>query len=160
MPPYATSGQGTVALNTALPTVLQQGDDFYPFGTAPYTPGAISKPNDTNVQFESVSIGERSIAWTIDHGPAQAPRSLFVQAFASANPGAAEIDIQDAGIDADGAYATPATGNKLGTTWTQVGASGVYTAQVATTQEVGKFSSLKVIANPNAVQFWVKVNVQ
>jgi hypothetical protein len=82
----------------------------------------------------------------------------MVQVFASANPGAAEIDVQDAAIDADGAYVTSSnTAYKL-TTWTQVGGSGLYTAWAEFQPEGGRFISLKVIANPNGVNFIAKVS--
>lgn len=160
MPPYQTSGTGNLTLNPAAPTVLQQGDDFYPFGVVNPAPGQQSKPNDSNVQFEAVTVGERSIACQLNYGPARSPGAVIVQVFANANPGAAEIDIQDAGVDADGAYATP-TGSaayKL-TAWTQLGASANYMAYAEINPEAGRFVTLKVIANPNAVQFWGKLSV-
>lgn len=158
MPQYANNGLGNLAINGVLPAVLWPGDEIYPFGTTPLVPGQSQKPNDSNVQFEAVNLNERSIAAALAPRPGGgAAPGVMVQVFASANPGAAEIDVQDAAVDADGVYQTP-TGNaayKL-TTWTAMG-NGQYTSFAELVPETGPFVSLKVIANPNAVNFWAKL---
>ena len=162
MPPYATSGTGNVSLNTQLPAALWPGDEYYPFGVATYAPGQIQKPNDANVQYEAVVVGERSISCALAPRPSGgSPPGVMVQVFTNGNPGAAEIDVQDANIDADGAYLTPtsSTAYKI-TTWTQLGASSVYTGFTELQPEGGRFISLKVIANPNAVPMWAKLSYQ
>jgi hypothetical protein len=83
----------------------------------------------------------------------------MVQAIASANPGAAEIDVQDAAVDADGAYLTQTTSAAYKmTVWTALGdGSGRYISTTQLQPEGGRFISLKCIANPNAVTFTAKV---
>lgn len=156
MPQYANSGTNSLTLNPVSPIGLQVGDEAYVLGTTPLVPGQSQKATDSNVVFEAVAIGERSLAVTFQARPGGgSPPAIQVQVNASANPGAAEIDIQDAAIDADGAYLTP-TGSasyKL-TTWTQNDA--IFTAWAEISPEVGRFSSLKIVANPNAVSFAAK----
>ena len=159
MPQYANNLAGNLTVNPVLPAALLPGDEAYLFGTAVLTPGQSQKPNDANVQFEVVTVNERSIAVCLVSRPGGgAAPGIMVQVFANANPGAAEIDVQDAAVDADGAYLTPSgnTAYKL-TTWTQLGNSGIYTAFAELEPETGPFVTLKVIANPNAVSFWAKV---
>src|SRR5208283_75614 len=162
MPPYATSGTNSLALNSQLPSLLWPGDDLYLFGTSPGNPGAIPKANDTNVITEVVAVGERSIACQLCPRPGGGyPPGCLVQVIANANPGAAEIDVQDAAIDADGAYITP-TGSaayKI-TTWTQIGGSANYLGTTELVPEAGRFISLKVIANPNGVSFTAKISYE
>lgn len=157
MPPYATSGQETMALNPVLPTVLFPGDEAYVFGTTPFVPGQTQKPNDSNVQFEAVNVDERSIAVQLVARPGGgAPPGVMVQVVANANPGAAEIDVQDAAVDADGAYLTQTTSAAYKmTVWTQEGANWISTTQLQ--PEGGHFITLLVVANPNAVPFTGKI---
>lgn len=156
MPQYATSNTGQLTANTAPPTVLWPGDEFYPFGTTPFVPGQQQKPTDANVAFEAVTLNERSISCALAPRPGGgAPPGIMVQVFASAAPGAAEIDVQDSAVDADGAYLTPTNVNFKLTTWTQNGS--VFTAWAELEPEAGAFVSLKVIANPNGVNFWAKI---
>jgi hypothetical protein len=145
--------------NPILPTILWPGDFKYLFGTSPNTPGTISTPNDSNVVTEAVVVGERSIAIVLAPRPGGgAPPGLMVQVIASANPGAAEIDVQDAAVDADGAYLTQTTSSAYKiTTWTILGdASGRYIGTTELQPEGAGFITLKVIANPNAVTFTAK----
>src|ERR1700682_5707453 len=137
MPQYATSGSGSMTLNPVLPAVLWPGDTAYVWGAtntnpgfgqadaAASPPGQIAASNDGNVHFEDVGKGARIIAVQLATRPGGgAPPGCMVQVFANGNPGAAEVDIQDAAIDADGAYLTNTSSTiyKL-TTWTQVGNS-------------------------------------
>src|ERR1700676_2515602 len=102
MPSYANSGLGTMTVNPVLPTVLWPGDEKYLFGTSPNNPGQISTPNDSNVITEAVTVGERSISVALAPRPAGgSPPGVHIQVIASANPGVAEIDVQDAAVDAD-----------------------------------------------------------
>jgi hypothetical protein len=146
--------------NPVLPTVLWPGDFKYVFGTSPNLPGQIPTPNDSNVVTEAVVVGERSIAVALAPRPGGgAPPGVQVQVIASANPGAAEIDVQDASVDADGAYLTQTTSAayKL-TVWTALGdGSGRFISTTELQPEGTQFISLKVIANPNAVTFTGKV---
>jgi len=162
MPAYATSGSNSLTPNTTPPTVLYPGDDKYLFGTSvaagtPPTPGQVQAPNDSNVVAEAVVVGERSISVQLAPSPGGgAVPGCIVQVTASANPGAAEIDVQDAAVDADGAYITPTSSASYKiTAWTQNGA--VWTAYAELQPEGGRFISLKVIANPNAVSFTAKI---
>lgn len=157
MPAYANSGLETLTLNPVLPTVLFPGDEVYVFGTMVYVPGRSQKPDDSNVQFEAVTLDERSIAVALAPRPGGgAVPGVMVQVVANANPGAAEIDVQDAAVDADAAYLTQTTSTayKL-TTWTQEGAVWVSTTQLQ--PEGGHFITLLVVANPNAVSFTAKI---
>lgn len=162
MPAYATSNTDNLTLNTTPATAIQPGDEVYVLGTSFVaasgpTPGQIQAPNDTNVIFESVTVGERSIAVALAPRPAGgAAPGIMVQVNANGNPGAAEIDVQDSAIDADGCYLTPtsSTAYKL-TTWTQNGA--VWTAWAELQPEGARFVSLKVVANPNTVKFTAKI---
>ena len=162
MPQYANSGLGTLTLNPVPPTVLLPGDETYLFGTvgAVPIPGISQKPNDSNVVTEAVTVNERSIAIQLGPRPGGgAPPGLMVQVIASANPGAAEIDVQDAAVDADGAYLTQTTSAAYKmTVWTALGdGSGRYISTTQLQPEGGRFISLKVIANPNGVTFTAKV---
>ena len=109
MPAYATSGTNNLTLNTAAPSVLYPGDYIYVFGTGPGAQGGNFLPDDTTVGFEAVTVGERSIAIQLADMPFRSPGGVHVLLIASANPGAAEIDVQDGAIDADGAYITQTT---------------------------------------------------
>lgn len=166
MPSYRTGPpsplSGTMNLNTELPTGLYPGDEKYVFGLAqaegsPPTPGQIQAPNDSNVQFETVVVGERSIAVAISPRPSGGPPGLMVQITADADPGAAEFDVQDAAIDADAAYITPLTSPAYKiTSWTAAG-NGQFTAWTELQPEGGRFVTLKCIARPNAVKFKAKI---
>ena len=165
MPSYANSGLGTLTLNPVLPTVLYVGDEKYVFGTSvavgqPPTPGIIQTPNDSNVVLEAVTVGERSIAVALAPRPGGgSPPGVMIQVVASANPGAAEIDVQDAAVDADGAYLTQTTSTayKL-TVWTLLGdGSGRYISTTQLQPEGGHFISLKVVLNPNAISYAAKI---
>jgi hypothetical protein len=163
MPPYATSGTESMVPNSVAPAVLYPGDDCYLFGTSyaagqPPTPGIIQTPNDANVQFEAVALDERSIAVSLSPRPGGgAPPGIMVMVTANANPGAAEIDVQDSNIDADGAYETnlSSASYKL-TVWTQEGA--VWTSWAELQPEGARFISLLCIANPNGVKFTAKLS--
>lgn len=156
MPQYQTSGGETLTRNPAAPAVLWPGDEAYQFGTAVLTPGQSQKPTDDNVQFEAVTVDERSIAVCFAPRPTGgSPAGVEVRVFANANPGAAEIDVQIANVDADGAYTTPSgsAAYKV-TTWTQ---EGIIWVGAADLQPLGaQFMTLLVVANPNGVSFWAK----
>lgn len=168
MPKYATSGSGSLVPNSVLPAVMSPGDHVYVWGTSvaagnPPTPGQIQAPNDYNVIKEVVVAGERSIAVALNARPGGGtPASVIVQITASANPGAAEIDVQDAAIDADGAYITPVplgggTNPWKINSWTGPLGDGVsYTAWAELSPEIGPFTTLKCISNPNGVNFAAK----
>lgn len=161
MPPYATSGTNNLTLNTAVPSALYPGDYIYLFGTGPGAQGGNSLPDDTTVGFEAVNVGERSIACQLADLPSRSPGGVHILVITSANPGAAEIDVQDAAVDADGAYITQSTSAAYKiTTWTQVGASANWIGSTELQPEGGRFISLKVVANPNAVQFKAKLSYQ
>src|SRR5580700_11374290 len=99
MPKYFNSGLGTMTVNPVPSTGLLPGDEKYLWGTSgiPPTPGQIQAPNDSNVVTEAVAVNERSIAIQLVPRPGGgSPAGLMVQVIASANPGAAEIDVQDA----------------------------------------------------------------
>ena len=161
MPQYQNSGTGSLAVNPVLPVALWPGDDAWLLGTSTLTPGVQQKPTDANVVLEAVTVGERSLACVLASRPGGgAPPSLMVFVIASANPGAAEIDVQDSGTDSDGGYQTPtgSTAYKI-TTWTALtDGSGKYVGWTELSPEAGRFISLKVIANPNAVNFAAKVS--
>lgn len=159
MPAYATSGTGSMVPNTALPTVLWPGDQKYVFGTSPNNPGQISTPNDSNVITEAVVVGERSIAVQLASRPGGgAPPGCMVQVIASANPGAAEIDVQDAAVDADGAYLTQTTSAAYKmTVWTALTGSAQWISTTELQPEGAGFITLKVIANPNGVSYTGKI---
>lgn len=149
-----------MVVNPILPTVLWPGDFKYLFGTGPNLPGTIPTPNDSNVVTEAVNVGERSIAVALAPRPGGglAP-GVQVQVIASANPGVAEIDVQDASVDADGAYLTQTTSASYKmTVWTALtDGSGRYISTTELQPEGSNFLTLKVILNPNAVTFTAKV---
>lgn len=160
---YFTSGTGLLTLNPVLPTALYPGDDVYVWGTSfvagqPPTPGQIQTPNDTNIQFEAVTVGERSLAVALAPRPGGGVAGVMVQLRASANPGVMEVDVQDAGVDADGSYITDTVSAawKI-TVWTLAG-DGTYVAWTELQPEGGRFISLKCITNPNAVTLTAKVS--
>lgn len=157
MPQYATSGSLSLVPNTTPPACLWPGDEAYQFGTSAFVPGNPQKPTDATVQFETVTVAERSIAVNLANRPGGgSPAGVEVRVFANANPGAAEIDVQIANVDADGAYTTPSgsAAYKI-TVWTQEGNQWVGAADL---QPLGApFMTLNVVANPNAVKFWSKV---
>jgi hypothetical protein len=162
MPVYFNSGTGNLVRNPVLPTVLMPGDEKYLFGTvgANPIPGTSQNPTDDNVVTEAVTVNERSISVQLGARPGGgSPAGVMVQAIASANPGAAEIDVQDAAVDADGAYLTQSTSTAYKiTTWTALGdGSGRYIGTTELQPEGGRFISLKVIANPNAVSYTAKI---
>ncbi len=155
-----------MTINPTLPTVLYPGDDKYLFGTsvaagAPPTPGQIQAPNDSNIVLEAVAVGERSIAVALAPRPGGgAVAGIMVEVIASANPGVCEIDVQDAGIDADGAYLTQTTSTAYKiTVWTALtDGSGRYVGYTQLQPEGGRFISLKCITNPNGVSFAAKLS--
>ncbi|MBU6231662.1 hypothetical protein KGP36_03255 [Patescibacteria group bacterium] len=160
MPIYYNNGKNTLAVNPVPPTCLMPGDGKYMLGLsvaagiAP-TPGQVQEPNDSNVLFEAVNVNDRSIAINLAPRPmGGSTPGLLVQVSADGDPGAAEIDIQDAAVDADGAYLTPNNAVYKITAWTLNGA--VYTAWTELQPESGRFVTLKVIANPNGVKFTAK----
>jgi hypothetical protein len=75
------------------------------------------------------------------------------------NPGVMEVDIQNAPMDADGAYLLPTGATYKITSWTgPVGPKNYYFAW-AELQPVGDdFLRIKVITNPNGVLIAAKVN--
>ncbi len=162
MPPYATSGTENQTLNTTPATALWPGDQVYVLGTSfvagqPPTPGIIQAPNDTNVQFEAVTIDERTIAVALAPRPGGgAPPGVMVQVTADSNPGVAEIDVEDAAIDADGAYElnTSSTAYKI-TTFTQEGT--VWTGWTQLQPEGAGFITLRVVLNPNSSKWKAKI---
>lgn len=162
---YANSGKGTMAVNPILPAALYPGDDIYILGTSfvagqPPTPGQIQTPNDSNVNFEAFAIGARSLAVVLASRPGGgAPPGVIIQITANANPGVMEIDVQDAAIDADGAYLTNASATNAWkiTTWTATN-DGKWTAWTELQPEGTRFMSLKCITNPNAVSLTAKVS--
>lgn len=157
MPAYATTATNSSALNPVPPTVLYPGDDVYVLGTMTAVPGLSQVPNDSNVLPEAVVVGERSIAVGLAPRPGGgSPAGLMVQVVASANPGAAEIDVQDASVDADAFYLTPANAAYKLTSWTQNGTTWVAWTQLQ--PESGRFTTVKVVANPNAVKFTCKLS--
>src|SRR5271155_1130048 len=146
--------------NPVLPTILWPGDEKYVLGTSPNNPSQISTPNDSNVVTEAVTVGERSIAIALAPRPGGgAPQGLMVQVIASANPGAAEIDVQDAAVDADGAYLTQTTSTAYKmTVWAALGdGSGRYISTTELQPEGAQFITLKVVANPNGVTYTAKI---
>lgn len=160
MPQYAMSNTGSLVLNPVAPTLLYPGDSVYLLGTAVQTPGQIAAANDTNVQFEAAAVSERSVAVAFAPRPGSMDRpGAAIYIVANANPGVAEIDVQNSPFDADGAYLTPtgSTAYKI-TAWTQVGGSNNYVAWAEFQPLADFFTSLKVIANPNAVSFKAKMS--
>jgi hypothetical protein len=164
MPAYATSNTGNVTLNPVIPAALWPGDSAWLFGTSfvagqPPTPGIIQAPNDTNIQFEAVTVNERSIAVSLASRPGGgAPPGVSILVWANANPGAMEVDIQNSPMDADGFYLTPAGTSYKITTWTQVGGSNNWFAWVELEPLSDVFVTLKVISNPNSVKLAAKLN--
>jgi hypothetical protein len=160
---YATSGSESFTRNPITPTAMWPGDDVYVWGTSfvagqPPTPGQIQAPNDDNVQFEAVAVDERSLAVYLTPRPGGgAPAGCIVQIIANGNPGVMEVDVQDAGIDADGAYQTnlSSAAYKI-TTWTQE--MNVWTAWAELQPEGAKFISLLCITNPNGVSLKAKIS--
>jgi hypothetical protein len=139
MPYYATGGSNSQTPNTVLPTVLQPGDEKYVFGTvgANPLPGISQNPNDSNVVAEAAVAGGASIAVQLGPRPGGgATPGLSVYVTSSTNPGSSEIDIQEADVDADGAYSLVTSTSKI-TTWTQVGALWVATIDISSV--VGRF---------------------
>lgn len=160
---YNTSGTESFVRNPILPTAMWPGDDVYVWGTSfvagqPPTLGQIQAPNDDNVQFEAVALDERSLAVQLVPRPGGgAPAGCIVQVTANASPGALEVDVQDAGIDADGAYQTNLSSASYKITiWTQEGA--VWTAWAELQPEGGRFITLLCVANPNAVSLKAKIS--
>lgn len=151
MSQYATSGTNSLTPNPVPPAMLLPGDSVYVFGLSYVggtpTPGQILTPNDSNVQFEAVTLGERSIAVALAPRPGGgAPPGLMVQVNCSINPSSTmEVDIQDSSIDADGAYITNTSSAiyKM-TAWTLNG--GIYTTWAELQPEGGVFVSLKIVA--------------
>lgn len=157
---YATSGTGNTSLNPVVPTVLWPGDSVYVFGlsyapAAGPTPGQIQAPNDANVQAEAVVVGERSLAIALAPRPGGgSPAGLAVLLIASGAPGAAEIDVQNSPTDADGLYGTPNNAIYKITAFPQNGGLSAYSELQP---EGDNFVSLKVVANPNGVNWIAKL---
>jgi hypothetical protein len=155
MPTYATSGTGSLSYNTVPPGALWPGDSSYLWGTGPGLGQAV---DDSNVQPETVAVNSRSLSAALSPRPGGgAPAGISVLVIASANPGAAEVDIQTSPSDSDGSYLTP-TGSsafKL-TTWTAA-AGGQFVSWAELQPLSDHFVSLKLIANPNGVKFTGKL---
>jgi hypothetical protein len=160
MPIYNTSSTKSLVLNPVPATVLWPGDEVYLLGTSfksgnPPTPGIPQGANDSNVQFEAAIATQRSIAIALAPRPGGgAPPGLIIQITASADPGASEIDVQDAVVDADGAYLTPTSATYKITAWTHSGA--LFTAWAEFQPESGPFVSLLVVTNANGVKWTAK----
>jgi hypothetical protein len=151
LPIYNGSGSNSLTRNPVPPTVLYPGDSKYLFGVSPNTPGTISTPNDDNVEAETLVDGNASIAICLAPRPGGgAPPGLMVQVFMTADPGAAEVDVQDAAVDADGAYITV---DQI-TVFTNNGS--VYVAWTELEPEAGAFIRVACVLNPNAVSMVVK----
>lgn len=132
------------------PAALWPGDEKYLFGTAPTTPGTLQTPNDTNVLQETVAVGQSSIAVALAARPGGgAPAGIMVQLTFSGNPGASEFDIQDAAIDADGAYITPSSSTAYKISAFTALPSGQYTAYAELQPEGGRFVRLNCVAFAN-----------
>lgn len=158
MPQYKDSGTNNITRNPVQPTALYPGDQTYLFGTKTLVPGQQQVPTDNDVQFEAVTVGERSISCQLVPRMGGGVAGCIVSIMANGNPGAAEIDVQDSATDADGLYITQtsSTAYKINS-WTQIGSSNNYFATAEFQPEGGRFISLKCVANPNAVLFTAKV---
>lgn len=155
MPAYSTSGSDSFVPDPVPPIALGPGDSCYMFGVGPAT--MTQDVTDANVLPETVVVGERSIAITCTARPGGgAPAGLIIQLFANGNPGGIEVDLQDAGVNAEGFYETPLNAANKITVWTQEGANWVSYAEFQ--PEAGKFNTLLVVALPNAVKIWAKAS--
>lgn len=145
------------------PPALEQGGDRYLFGTTVAagtgpTPGVVQAPNDANVVTEAAATGVLSQQVHLCPRANGGAPGVIVQVIASADPGAAEVDIQDAAIDITGAYLTPNNAAYKLTVWTAMAdGTGRYMSYTELQPEGTRFMRLKVVANPNAVTWIAKV---
>lgn len=162
---YNDSGTGNNTLNPIIPASLWPGDEAYVWGTSfvagqPPTPGIQQAPNDTNVQFEAVAVGSRSLAVALAPRPGGgAPAGIAVLIVANGNPGVMEVDVENAPADADGIYEVPSAAAYKITTWNgPIGPNGYYNAYAELQPAGDRFVSLECITNPNSVKLTAKIS--
>lgn len=145
------------------PPSLLPGDERYLFGTTVAagtgpTPGVVQSPSDANVVTEAAATGVLSQQVHLAPRANGGAPGVMVQVIASADPGAAEVDIQDAAIDITGAYLVPNNASYKLTVWTAMAdGTGRYMCYTELQPEGAKFLRLKVVANPNAVTWIAKI---
>lgn len=118
--------------------------------------------NDADVAFETVTVGESSIAFTLPGSrdfPSIVPNLGFELQF-NGNPGTISIQIQEADTDGDAFYLTPNAGAEIITSVTLVG--GRYLARVSLNSFGGRFGRIFVsaFANASTVKMKAKVTLQ
>jgi hypothetical protein len=141
-----------------IPRALYPGTSAYLFGTRKT---AQLPPASDNVSFETPGAGQASIP--VDMGSQGGANVSIVpnvglELIFNANPGAFNIQVQEADTDADGCFITPAPAAFTITAATQVGAFWVARVDLGT---IGSgLVRLLCSANPNAVGILAKLTMQ
>lgn len=147
----------TPAASNLSPVSPNPGDSVYLFGKL--LAAATQLPvNETNSDFEAVTVGTPSIAACISNRKeAGSAPAVSLELIANGNPGAANFQLQEASTDADACYLTPSAAAYTITSFTQKGSNWV--AFVDDIPTGGKFMRVLPSANPNGVSWKAKLTL-
>ena len=150
-----------VPVNSPLsPLAMGPGDWVFVIGKKSAT-ATQSPATDATVTYETPVAPYASIAITSGRKEAGYAPSLSVQILFNANPGAFNVQLQEADTDADGCYITPSNSAFTMTTSTQIQASGIYVVRADLVPLGGRFQRLFIPTNgnPNAVGMIAKLSL-
>jgi hypothetical protein len=156
--PFYPGASGATTPTAQVPSSIYAGGWAYLFGVPTISN---EPPGDSNISGETPTAGEASVAVAL--APAMIGsivRNVGVQLLFSANPGAFNIQVQEADTDADGFYLTPAAAAYTITAATEIGSTGKYVARADLGAIGSQFIRLFCDANPNAVSIVAKVVLQ
>lgn len=158
MPAYLGVAQA-VAYDGHNVASLRRGSRGYFFGTRTNPAQPLG---DGNITAEIPTVGESSIEFCLakdeKDGSGIYP-NVGIELLFSANPGAFNIQLQEADTPADGLYITPTPNAFTITAVAQVGNTGFYAARVDLGTIGSRFIRLFVSALANAVGLIAKVTV-
>lgn len=155
MPFYPGVALATNVNSTPPPYCLSPGDSFYLLGTPTNTRRSIGPDNVTG---ETPIAGQASDRVAIAHLHPSIVPNVGVELIFSANPGAFNLQLQEADSDADGLFITPSPAAFTITSATLVGA--LYVARVDVGTFGSRFIRMLCSLNPNAVAIIARITLQ
>lgn len=143
------------------PPVLSPGDERYLWGTSVAagvspTPGQQQAPTDANVVGETLVVGVKSQQVTLTPVPGRVAGAM-VQIVFSGNPGAFEVDVEEAAVDDTNKYILNATSAAYKIVAATAMADGKYVAWAELQPQGGRFLRLGLVALANVVTVTGKV---